>query len=186
MRIKTKLESIKAIEELGLNRLPKISLAIYDEFKIQSFLDTYLSEFYVIRDNNASNSPLFKILKSNEAISYCQSNKMVNFSIGVAAYYPNTSQILTGDICIHNNMMVDYIISNNPNYTTRDVLKDPDYNGYSNLFDKKLKKIRGLKEIVDYIFEYELFNIIVEFAVFNRPIGINNEKVVIWELRTDY
>lgn len=186
MRIKTKLESIEAIKKLGLNQFPKVSFASFNESEIRAFFSAYPSEFYVVRDNNTAHSSLFRILPPNELLEHCKANKMVNFSIAVAAYNHNSSQILTGDVCIHKNMVIDYIISNNPKYTTRDVLRDPDYNGSTNVFDKKLKKIRGFKEIVDYIFEHELMEVIVEFAVFSNPIGIKNEKVVIWELRTDY
>ena len=37
-----------------------------------------------------------------------------------------------------------------------------------------------------YIIDHELYDVIVEFAVYDCKLGINNENVVVTELRTSY
>jgi len=83
-------------------------------------------------------------------------------------------------------MEIEYILSNIPGYSVRDCYNNPDYKGKSDIFDKRLTNINGVNEIIDYILKNNLTNIIVEFTVFNCLIGKNKEKIVIWELRTDY
>ena len=57
----------------------------------------------------------------------------------------------------------------------------------TNIFDDKtLNKIPCFDEVYKYIVDNKLQNIIVEFAYFDKPIGINKENIIIYELRTDY
>ena len=44
----------------------------------------------------------------------------------------------------------------------------------------------NIDKIIDYIFKKELFDVVVEFAVYLEKIGKYNEYVAIFELRTDY
>ena len=186
IRIRNKLESLQAIKNLKLNQFPEIFLDSLDEAKINKWLLENKAEYYTIRDKITPASPKHNpAAKFDEVINFCKENKMEKFTVSVSSHNYRDNKVCVGEVMIHDEV-IDYIISNNPNYIIRDVYKDFDYNGTASLFDRKLKYIKGLQEALDYIVRHNLFNIIVEFIVFNCPVGINNEKVVIGELRTDY
>ena len=56
----------------------------------------------------------------------------------------------------------------------------------TDIFNNKIKYIKGLDEVISYIFKHFLFDIIIEFCVYDIPLGIYKENVVIFEVRTDY
>lgn len=64
--------------------------------------------------------------------------------------------------------------------------KNPDFNYATNIFDKKLNKIPCFDLIYSYIIEHKLTDIIVEFAIYDKPVGVNNEQVIIFEIRTEF
>lgn len=185
MIIENKIESMKVIKELKLNTLPEEYFEKYNEEKIKQFIEKYSEKYYAVRIKDSSMSNKHKLaVPKEELIEYCKGLK--NFTINVSSYCYKENQILCGEIKIYKDMKIEYIVSNNPSYSVRDVYNNPDYSGKSDIYDKKIKYINGLNEIIDYIFEYNLFDIIVEFTVFKCNLGINNENIVIWELRTNY
>ena len=57
---------------------------------------------------------------------------------------------------------------------------------HTTIEDNKLWDIPGFSKIMRYITEHELYDVIVEFSVYDCKIGVNKENVVISELRTAY
>lgn len=185
IKIKNKQESLKYIKEFNLNILPEEYFEGYDISKIKQFIETYPAEFYAVRDKEKSGSSKHKLaVPYNEVIDYCKNLK--KYTVNVSSYCYRNHQICVGEILIYDNMDIEYIISNNPNFSVRDVYKEPDYRGKTNIYDKKFLKIKGVNEIIDYILLHNLTNIIVEFTVFNCKLGKNKENIIIWELRTEY
>lgn len=123
-------------------------------------------------------------LPYEEVLNYCKN--LSQFTLNISSYCYKENQILTGEIRIYDNMEIEYTLSNVPGYSVRDCYRDPDYVGKSDIYDKKLLQVNGLNEIINYILENDLTNLIVEFTVFNCLLGKNSQKVVIWELRTEY
>lgn len=185
IRIRNKLESLKYIKELNLNILPEEYFEGYNKQKIKRFIEKYPAEFYAIRDKEKSASSKHKLaVPYDEVIDSCKDLK--KYTINVSSYCYRNHQICVGEILLYDNMDIEYIISNNSNFSVRDVYKNPDYVGKTDIYDKKLNRIKGINEIIDYILLHELTNIIVEFTVFNCKLGKNKEKVVVWELRNEY
>jgi hypothetical protein len=187
MKISNKIESLKKIKELKLNQLPE---KFFDEFNakiIIGFLENNKAEYYAVRDKSTAMSPKHKLaVKNADVLNYCKNNKLQSFTINVSSYNYRENQICAGEICIHSDFTIDYILTNNPSYSVRDCYKNPDFKGVTDIFDKKIKYIKGFDAIIDYVIKYNLFDVIVEFTVFNCPIGANKENIIIWELRTDY
>ncbi|MDR1026422.1 MAG: hypothetical protein LBL47_03385 [Lactobacillus sp.] len=185
MRVKTKLESIETMKRLGLNQFQEVFLNGFDEDKIKAFMDATKVEFYDVRDKTVAASTKTRCLKAAEIIDYCREINLEKFTVSISFrnYLPN--QTCVGELCIRGDV-VDYLLSHNQTYSPRDMKRDPDYNGTMHLFDRRIRYIKGLQEAIDYAFEHNLLNVIIEFWVFNRPVGINNEKVVLRELRSDY
>lgn len=95
--------------------------------------------------------------------------------------------VLIGDIYISRDLEEFWLIaSDNPDYNTRMVLRDPKWNISTYYYDKKIRNIPNIDKIIDYIFKKELFDMVVEFAVYLEKVGKYNEYVAIFELRTDY
>lgn len=188
MEIKNKLESITVIKELNLNVLLEIFLSNFNEKLIKDFLNKYPAEFYAIRDKEKSMSKKHCLnVKKEDVVKYCKDNELSVFTINISSYNYRSSQLLCGEICLHKNFTLDYILSNNSNFSVRNAYANPDFVGSNEYFESpNLKKINGLDYIIDYVFKYNLFDVIVEFTVFDNKIGKNKENVIIWELRTNY
>lgn len=184
MVIKNKIESYEKIIELNLNRFPEKIFTKNNIEDINLFLNMYPAEYYAIRDKSRS-SGVFKLkVKANEILS--EIDGYDKFSINVSSYNYIQNQLLVGEILITDEF-VGGILSTNSTYSVRDAIKNPDYNIKTSIFDNDtLNQIPYFNEIYKYIIENKLKNTIVEFAYFNTPIGINNENIIVYELRTDY
>ncbi len=183
--LRNKNDSYDVINILKLNVLPVIRFKTFDEQKICEFVRKYDYPYYAVRDTFKSRSKLFNFkIKKEELISYCKN--LTNFTINVSTYGFYTHQLCTGEIRIDKNMDVSLAVSNNPLESARGGAQNPDYMLNTTIYDKKLDSIKGLNQVIDYIFKHELFDLIVEFASFDIPVGLYNEDVVIFELRSLY
>lgn len=85
-----------------------------------------------------------------------------------------------------SNGEVHTTLSDDPTASVRDALSNPTYNLKTNIFDKKLNAIPYFNLIYQYVIEHQLKDIIVEFALFDKKVGIKKEPIIIYELRTNY
>lgn len=185
MKIRNKLESVETIKQKRLNSFPEKIFYKGQQKEVLKFLEEYPAKFYAIRskeivgckDNN------FKVLKTDVLKEIKKFNL---FSINVSSYNYVSNFILIGDIMISKNNDVWFIGSTNPNYTGKMAEKYPDFNYSTNIFDKNLNLIPGFDLIYEYIINHDLVDIIVEFAIYNCPVGIYNEQIVIFEIRTEF
>ena len=75
-------------------------------------------------------------------------------------------------------------LSDIKNISNREAMQMPKYNIWNhNLAEDKDPNIRGFNEVVDYIISKELLGMVVEFSLFEIPVGVNKERIIIWELR---
>ena len=183
--IKDKIQSMKCIQKLHLNILPEQYFEKYDVEQITEFLKKYPAKFYAVRIKEKAMSSKHKLaVPYEEVLDYCKD--LSRFTLNVSSYCYKDNQILTGEVRIYDNMEIEYILSNTPGYSVRDCYNNPDYVGKTDIYNKKLLRIKGINEVIDYVLKNNLTNVIVEFTVFNCLLGKNNENVIIWELRTDY
>ena len=108
------------------------------------------------------------------------------FTINVSSANYVENQILVGEIEILSNGEVYATLSVNPKASVRDALRHPTFNFKTDIFDKRLNEIPSFDLIYCYIVEHNLQDIIVEFSLFNKEVGIKSEKIVVYELRTNY
>lgn len=184
MKIKNKLESYNKIIELGLNRFPEKIFKSSQINEVQDFINTYPAKFYAIRDKSKAGG-VFKLkVEPKNILTEVAGYDL--FSINVSSYNYIDNQLLVGEIFV-SNTSVNAILSTNSGYSVRDAIKNPDFNFITNIFDNKtLNQIPCFDKVYKYIIENKLQNIIVEFAYFDKPIGVNKENIIIYELRTDY
>ena len=93
---------------------------------------------------------------------------------------------MVGEIEFLSNGEVYAILSVDPTASVRDALANPTFNLKTNIFDKRLNKIPHFDYIYHYISNNNLYDVIVEFALFDKEVGIKKQKVIVYELRTHY
>lgn len=185
MKIRNKLESIEAIKELGLNKFPEKLFKFGEEDKVIDFINKNEAKYYAIRDKSNATG-IFKLkVEASDILKEIKDYELFTINVSSANYVDN--QLLVGEILILSNNDVYATLTTNPRASVRDALAHPDYNIKTTIFDNDtLNKIPYFNIIYDYIITKKLKDIIVEFALFNIGVGINNEEIIIYELRTDY
>ena len=63
--------------------------------------------------------------------------------------------------------------------------KNLDFDYMTNIFDKKLQNVPFFDFLYQYIYEKKIEGLVIEFTIYDRGVGTNNEKILITELR-DY
>jgi len=152
--------------------------------EVKAFIEKYPANYYAIRDKSKSGG-IFKLaVKREDVINEITGYEL--FSVNVSSFNYMDNQLLVGEICI-SGYDVNAILSTNSKYSVRDTLRNPDFNFITSIFDDEtLNNVPYFDNVYKYIVEHKLQNVIVEFAYFNKPVGINNENIIIYELRTDY
>ncbi len=184
MKIKNKLESVKKIDELKLNKFPEQVFNKGNTKKVKEFLKKYPAHYYAIRDKSKAGG-IFKLkVNHNDVLKEIEEYEL--FSINVSsANYPY-SQLLVGEIEFLSNGEIYATLSTDPNASVRDALKKPTFNLKTDIFDKNLNHIPHFDFLYQYIISHDLIDVIVEFSLFDKEVGINHEKIIIYELRTHY
>jgi len=184
MIIKNKLESMRKISEFGLNKFPEQLFKAGEQEKVKQFLISYPAQYYAIRDKSKAGG-IFKLkVATNDVLAEINDYDLFTINVSSANYVEN--QILVGEIEILSNGEVYATLSVDPTASVRDALKNPTFNLKTDIFDKKLNKIPHFDLIYQYIITHDLQNVIVEFALFDKEVGIRKEKIIVYELRTHY
>ncbi len=184
MEIKNKMESIRKINELKLNRFPEQVFNKGEEEKVREFLKMYPAPYYAIRDKSKAGG-VFKLkVDYDKVLEEIGEYNLFSINVSSANYVDN--QLLVGEIEFLSNGGVYAILSTDPTASVRDALSNPSFNLKTDIFDRSLNVIPHF----DFIYQYIIFNglkdVIVEFSLFDKKVGINSEKIVVYELRTHY
>lgn len=186
--IKNKKDSINKMKELKLNYFPLEVFDVSDLDGIKKFFEDNRAEEYVLRSPNKTNGNFFYVQNFEEAKEKLQYfSKEVTVDVSYRPY--KESIVLVGDIKVHRGYGVDVVdltARTDSGATQRNIYENPQYNLHTTLEDNKLWDIPGFSRIMRYISDNELYDIIVEFSVYDCKIGVNKDNVVISELRTGY
>lgn len=185
MKVRNKVESIKIIRQNELNSFPEKLFTKNQEEDVIKFIKENPAEYYAVRSKeivgckkNNFKTPINEVL-----------NEIKNFNlytINVSSYNYTSNLVLIGDIMISKNNEVWFIGSTNQNFTGKMAEQYPDFNYYTDIFDKRLNTIPDFDLIYTYIVEHDLVDVIVEFAIYNCPLGIYNERIIVFEIRTEF
>jgi hypothetical protein len=184
MVICNKLESIKKICELELNKFPEQLFTENDTGKVKEFLDMYPAKYYAIRDKSKAGGTFKLKVVSKDVLNEIREYSLFTINVSSANYVEN--QLLVGEIEILSNEEVYATLSVDPSASVRDALRNPTFNLSTDIFDKRLNKIPNFDLIYQYIINHNLQDVIVEFALFNTEVGIKKQNIVVYELRTHY
>lgn len=184
INITNKLESIEMIQSLNLNRFPEQLFKSNQLQKVKEFLKKYPAKYYAIRDKSKS-SGIFKLkVEYDKVLEEVKEYDLFTINVSSANY--SDSQQLVGEIEILSNGEVYAILSLDSNASVRDAINNPTFNLKTDIFDKKLNDIPHFDFIYKYIIDNNLQDIIVEFSLFDKKVGIKKERIIIYELRTHY
>ena len=184
MIIRNKIDSLEKIIELNLNKFPEKLFKKGDVNEILDFIKIYPAEFYAIRDKSKSCGN-FKLKVSRDKVIEEISNYDL-FTINVSSANYEENQLLVGEVEFFRNGDVYCCVSTNQKYSVKDASKNPDFNLKTNIFDKTLDDIPYIDDVYEYISRNELYDVIVEFSLFSKTVGIYNENIIIYEIRTHY
>ena len=183
MKISNKLESYDKIIELGLNRFPEKIFKASPIDEVENFINDYPATYYAVRDKSKAGGVFKLAVKKEDILNEIKGYEL--FSINVSSFNYVDNQLLVGEICF-SGYEVSAILSTNSKYSVRDALRNPDFNFVTSIFDERLNDVPYFDNVYKYIVENKLKNVIVEFAYFDKPVGINNQNIIIYELRTEY
>lgn len=186
--IKNKKDSIIKMKELKLNYFPLDYFETDDLEGIRIFFEKYPAHEYVLRTVNKAKGQFFYVYNFQQALGKLKYfDGELTISVSYNPYKENI--VLVGDIKVHKGYdgeSVDLTARTDTEATHRNIYENPQYNLHASLDDDKVWKIPGFSKIMRYIIDHELYDVIVEFAVYDCKLGINNENVVVTELRTSY
>lgn len=185
MKIINKQESIKIIETLKLNVFPNIIVTGKNQEQILKFIDENKSCKFAIRDIKNSMSKKFRNNLSYDDLK-SEINNLNDCVITVSGLTFKEHKLLSGEICIDKDLNLVLAVSSDKDFSARDAAMKPEFYINTTLFEKEYRKVPNIELVLDYIIKNSLFNVIVEFTVFDMPVGNNCENVIIWELRTKY
>ena len=136
MFIKNKLESMKKISELGLNKFPEQLFKAGEQEKVREFLTCYPAQYYAIRDKSKAGG-IFKLkVAANDVLAEINDYDLFTINVSSANYVEN--QLVVGEIQILSNGEVYATLSVDPTASVRDALRNPTFNLKTDIFNKKL------------------------------------------------
>ncbi|MEI8068021.1 MAG: hypothetical protein WCG91_03710 [Candidatus Shapirobacteria bacterium] len=184
-KINSKIESDREIKRRGFNTVPLVICERGDLGKIENFITENEAPFYIVRDKagivREEGSAKVEKEKILDHVS-----KLDKFSVEVSSISYAKNRKLFGEIMISSDNSIYFTGTDDKTAAGREYLTKAKWNIETDIFDKKLKEITDMDKIIDYISVNNLFNTVVEFATFDKGVGVKQEEVVVFELRTNY
>lgn len=142
MEIRNKLESVKKINELKLNKFPEQIFKSGEEQKVKRFLRKYPAPYYAIRDKSKASGTFKLKVNYDNVLEEIKEYNLFSINVSSANYVDN--QLLVGEIEFLSNGEVYATLSTDPKASVRDALRNPTFNLKTDIFDKKLSKFLSL------------------------------------------
>lgn len=180
--IKNKQESKDFIQEKGFNTFPEIHIHKDDKTKLLKFLKIYQSPLYVLRDGLRPQSKYYFFKTFEECVNLLvEYEDMVIIAVSVNAYKDH--KVILGTIELSKENMISITASMTPDSDHRSIFHDSDFNYFCSIYDKCLNNIPKFDLLYGFLVENNLVDVIVEFTIYDIPVGIRNELIVIQEVR---
>lgn len=185
MKITNKIESTNKIKKLRINRFPEEIFKQGETEKVKAFLKRHPAPLYAIRDKSKSCGDFKLKVAADKVLEEISDYNLFSINVSSANYSDN--QLLAGEIEFLSNGEVYATLSTDPTASARSAVSKPEINISTDIFDDKtLNKIPHFNYIYSYIIKNNLKDVVVEFSLFDKELGINKEKIVVYELRTHY
>lgn len=179
-KIHTKEESKNFIISHGLNHVPEIFLLPEDDASAKLFFQENPAELYVIRsaDHSSANYEYIGNFKEYQQARRNFSGRII-LAVSVNSFQ---NKILLGAIEILEHT-VRFCATENKALDHRTMYNGAEYNFETDIFDKKLNRIPEFDYLYQYLSDHDLFGYTVEFTIYDRPVGTNQERILINEVR---
>lgn len=183
MIVRSKKHSSELIKRLGLNGVPEEVFTRYNRETIEYFCDSNPASKYILRDLDNPSGKYFICNSKDECINNAKEyNGAFSLAVSCFAY---DDRILLGEVLISNNRIV-IGARNDQGAHHRNIYDNPCINLDTDWDNKKLWTVNGVEEVFNYLTSKNIYDVIVEFVVFNHPVGLHNNRVLIVELRSNY
>ena len=180
IKINNKEESKNFIVRLGLNHVPEIFAGKHEKEKIKDFFNAYPADLYVLRDAEHSSGKYFYVTDPEECIKLAQNySGRVIVAVSSNGY---KKKLLLGAVEI-GDREVTLCATTDPKLDHRTMYGDLEFKLNCDIFDKRLSKVPQFDFLYKYITEHGLKNYVVEFTVYDCPVGTNAERIIINEVR---
>lgn len=183
MQARNKNESFRLMNMLGVNRVPEVIVKKEDIKDIKRFFEANEGMRFVMRDNENPQGKYFFVSSYQECLENAK-NYAGNFSIAVS-FNSFGRKVLLGDIKVSGNN-VDLTARTDQESSHRNIHSEPQIALHTTLVDEKIWRVPGFEKLMSYIVDYRLYDVIVEFVVFENKVGIKDEEVLIVEIRSQY
>lgn len=179
--IKNKAESDYEIKKRDLNRMAEAVFTKDERQKLIGFLSEYNFPYYNMRDKSRPSGQFLYKLTKEEVLLH--SRDYEKYSVYESLCVADEKLVLQGDIHINDGFEMLASLDDRKGISLREATKNPKYQIQIDLKEKREPCIKGLTEAIDYIVKHELFNCYVELSVYDIPVGIKKEKILVWEMR---
>lgn len=179
--VKSKKESRDLIQKLGVNTVPEIFVNKNDTSKIEQFFLNNKADLYVIRHSGKADAH-YEYVKNFDEFKNVLDNfgNEIIVAVSINSY---KNKILLGAIEVDGEK-IHLCATTNPKLDHRTMYNGTaEYMIETDIFDNKLSDIPQINYLFDYIQKYSLYNVTIEFTIYDRPVGINNERIIINEIR---
>lgn len=183
MQVNSKRHSSELIKQLGINGAPEITMDVYDKDKIEMFCNKYPEPVYILRDLD-NPSGMFFVCRSKDECLENAKKYTGTFSLAVSCV-SYEGKILLGEVMIKNNRII-IGARNDKESHHRNIYDNPIINLDTDWDDKRLWKVEGIELLFNYLVSKKLFDVIVEFVVYDHKVGTHNNEVLVVELRSNY
>ena len=188
IKIKDKKDSIIKMREMNLNTMPCEVFSHDDREGIERFFELYKGEEYILRSTDKAQGEYFFVKNFEEAKKKLDRfDGLVTCAVSFRPYEEDV--VLLGDVMVSRkggSESVDLTATTKVGGSHRSIYENPEYNLHTSLESDSVWKIPGFSKLMRYISEHELYDVIIEFAVYDMKVGVNKENVLISELRTAY
>ncbi len=183
MYIRDKEQGVNKLKDLNLNRMPGDVFDKSNEKAIRKFVADNPWHEYLLRDVSQPNGKFSFAKNIDEILQKAAAYKDI-FYLGHSTNNMART-LLVGDIFIGQDMNLMLTASSRTS-SHREMAKKPEFDFNTTVYDPALKRIPYFDTVLNYVFRYKLFDMVVEFAIFDTPVGVNQQKLVIYELRSQY
>ncbi len=187
LNMATKQDSDYMIRRLGLNTVEShtFDLRSSSEQDVFNWLCTHKYEYYGMRDkakskleggmfiHKATPEEVLNSLKLYTVVGICES-----------LYYQDKFNLVTQvQVSVDMDGTTYLEINDRSGISHREGLLEPRYSYKYNEFTDKRPSHIGLNRIFDYIYTNNLIGLCIECSLYDIPVGINRENIIVWELR---
>jgi hypothetical protein len=182
MLVMCKTESDLLMKNLNLNRITEDIFYRGQDDKVRKYLIENPFKHYNLRDKGTPGGKFFYKLTAKQVLEV--THIYPKFSLFESLAQADDLLVLQGEISISEQFKILASLDDRKGISNREAMQNPHWTLNSNDLIKRKYSIPGLNKVIDYIACNELFDVIVEFSMYDVPVGVNQENLLIWELRS--